>query len=322
MGLTIPTPGVTAGPEYAVDISDDLGTIANHTHTGASNNDGNQIPSAGINFNADLSAQSNNLTSLRSTRFADQSQVLAGIGDVGCVYEKSGDLWYNNSNGVPVQITSGSSLIAPVGGYTSQQISTNLTINSSSSTILVSADSTSNTITVTLPLANSVAAGRFYIIKDRKGTAATNSITVTPNGANTIDQANTSVVIRDNFGALCVVSDGTSNWLLFRYSTVVTPVVSTSTSITIPSGSGDAVYFLNVLSNSISITLPALSTVKPGVKILVKDSGAANITSNVINILPNGSDKIEGLNSTKRIQTPYGECWLQAISTSAGWIMI
>jgi len=62
-------------------------------------------------------------------------------------------------------------------------------------------------ITVTLPSAAGVN-GRILTIKDKSGTAATNTITVS--GANTIDGA-ASKIINTAYGVLRLVSDG-SNW--------------------------------------------------------------------------------------------------------------
>jgi len=62
-------------------------------------------------------------------------------------------------------------------------------------------------ITVTLPSASGVN-GRILTIKDKSGTAATNTITVS--GANTIDGA-ASKIINTAYGVLRLVSDG-SNW--------------------------------------------------------------------------------------------------------------
>lgn len=51
MGMTIPTPGVTPGPTYATNISNDLSIIDAHNHTAGN---GVQVPTAGININAVL----------------------------------------------------------------------------------------------------------------------------------------------------------------------------------------------------------------------------------------------------------------------------
>lgn len=52
MGLTVPVPGVTPGPTYATEISNDLILIDAHDHTTGK---GVKVPTAGLNINANLS---------------------------------------------------------------------------------------------------------------------------------------------------------------------------------------------------------------------------------------------------------------------------
>ncbi len=318
MGLTVPVAGSTPGPLYATEVSSDLDIIAGHRHTGESNNDGYQVPTAGINIDEDLSFQNNNGIAFRSTRFQNQSITLVGSGDVGCVYEKSGDLWYNNAVGTPIQITSGGSIVSSTGGYTTVETSINLTIDAIDDTILVSCFTTPGVITITLPLADTVSQGRFYIIKDTDGYASINNISVVPNGSNTIDLSTNNQIIKSDFGALCVVSDSVNNWLLLPYAGITTPKASSTASITVPNITTDAIYILDVISNNISIQLPSLANVKTGVRVCVKDSGAAG--TYVISILPYGTNKIEGLNITKTIKTAFGE--VNLIASPNGWFMV
>ena len=108
--LVVPVPLTTPGPTYASDVSTDLTTLQGHNHTG---NGFPLVPVAGLDINADLPLGNTfNLTQLRSARFYNNSATLALGSDIGCAYEKSGDLWYNNSSGTPVQITNGASLNA------------------------------------------------------------------------------------------------------------------------------------------------------------------------------------------------------------------
>lgn len=66
--------------------------------------------------------------------------------------------------------------------------------------------------TWTLPAANAVQPGKTFKLRDVLGTVtSTNTITVTRAGSDTIDGA-TSIVLRNAYGGLDVVSDGVSKW--------------------------------------------------------------------------------------------------------------
>lgn len=215
MGLLIPIPGVDPGEEYAYLISNDLARIANHTHTGPSNLDGYQVPTAGLNINEDLSTQSNNITNLRSTRYIDQPSSLVGVGDLDCVYFQNGDLWINNGDGVPIQITSGGLVnTTSSNNYNVLDISSNHAINFTDTDILFSVDCRSNTVSVTLPLAADVPNGRFYFLKDTYGASETFAITLVANGTDTVD-GDATYVIHDNYASFCVVKDTSTSWVLF-----------------------------------------------------------------------------------------------------------
>jgi hypothetical protein len=66
------------------------------------------------------------------------------------------------------------------------------------------------TVGLTLPTSASEGTGTILIIHDEGGNAALNTITVTPNGAETIDGAATKT-ITSNFGTLRLITNG-SNW--------------------------------------------------------------------------------------------------------------
>ena len=85
--------------------------------------------------------------------------------------------------------------------------STTLTLDSTHYTIL--ADGSSNTITVTLPAANS-AVDRIYNVKKIDSTS--NAITVDANGSETID-GELTVNITIQYDSLKIQSDGT-NWFI------------------------------------------------------------------------------------------------------------
>lgn len=112
MNLPVPGVGITDGPTYASDVNTCLTLIDQHDH---SSGFGVQITPSGLNINSDLSFGSNNATTLRSVRLSSQSSALALATDLNCVYVISGNLYYNNSSGTSVQITSGSSLAGAAG---------------------------------------------------------------------------------------------------------------------------------------------------------------------------------------------------------------
>lgn len=136
MGLIVPIPstGVTGtgdtGPGYAQNISNDLtNQIDSHDH---SSGKGVQITPAGLNINADLTVNSNNLTSIRANRYTSQASSLSGGTEINEVYVIAGNLWFNNSSGTPIQITQGgglanSNLAGDATGMAGSNIVTSLT---------------------------------------------------------------------------------------------------------------------------------------------------------------------------------------------------
>lgn len=109
MGLLLPTPSVTSGPLWATQEVTAYNVIDGHTHLSGS---GVPIVSAALNINADLPFNAYNATLLRTTRFSDQTTTLSEDSDLDCVYSSGGNLYWNNGDGTPVQITDGTSLAA------------------------------------------------------------------------------------------------------------------------------------------------------------------------------------------------------------------
>ncbi len=112
MNLTLPTVGTTQGPLYATELNSALTSIDAHTHAPGS---GQQITPSGINISADLTFQSNNATALRSARFTSQSANLTVATDIGCLFVKSYELYYNDNAGNHVQITNGGNVAGTPG---------------------------------------------------------------------------------------------------------------------------------------------------------------------------------------------------------------
>jgi hypothetical protein len=111
MSLPVPTVGVDPGPDYANNLNAALTLIDQHNHTPGY---GQPIPTSGLNINADLSMNSfYNIIAARSYRMYSNVSTLALAGDLGCIFNLSGNLWWNNNAGTHVQLTN-AGVIGPV----------------------------------------------------------------------------------------------------------------------------------------------------------------------------------------------------------------
>ena len=114
MDLILPDVSETPGPEWATELNTALTAIDSHDHTSGS---GLQVPTAGININEALSMNTYDLTRIRSTRYENQAAALGDAGDVGCIYVAGGNMFFNDSSGVQIQLTAGGALnAASIGG--------------------------------------------------------------------------------------------------------------------------------------------------------------------------------------------------------------
>lgn len=112
MNLTVPSVGVTTGPEYASQVNSALNVIDAHDH---SSGNGVKVTPNGLNINSELPFSNNNIISLRSARFQSQGAPLALTSDLNCLYVSGVDLYYNDGNGNQVQITTGGGVAGAPG---------------------------------------------------------------------------------------------------------------------------------------------------------------------------------------------------------------
>jgi len=131
MLMPVPVVGSESGPQYATDVNNCLTIIDGHNHTPGL---GVQIPVSGLNINADLSLNGNNLTAARTLRLQVQNSTPAGSSDLDCLYVTGVDLYYIDGNGNNVRITQSGGVAGSPGSIS------NLT--SPASAAYVSADST------------------------------------------------------------------------------------------------------------------------------------------------------------------------------------
>ena len=207
MSLTLPTPSVTLGPEWATELNAALELVDSHDHTSGK---GKKITPAAINVNSNLSLGGYSATEVLSAVFNDQS---ASPSTPSSVYSLNGDLYWNNGSAVPVQLTSGGSIVstpASVENLDYQAVNTDTTISSASTVVFLDVDTTA-TRTITLPAASAVPTGRIYVIKDASGQSETNTLTIVPNGSDTIDGA-ASLAINSNYASIVLISNGTNSY--------------------------------------------------------------------------------------------------------------
>ena len=218
MGMVLPLVGIEVGPTWATEQDTAMDQIDAHDH---SSGKGVKVTPAGLNISADLAFASNRASGLHSSQYASLTVAATGTLDLGSLQNVAGNLWWVNTSGTGVQITSGGSLNSSAlvsNLYAQQAVSTNLVLNPASSYVEMLVD-TSAARTLTLPAANGVTAGRFYIFKDVTGSAGTNAVTINRAGTDTFTGGGsaTSATIDIDGGAVMVVSDGTSKWDLVRY---------------------------------------------------------------------------------------------------------
>lgn len=227
MGLSKPEPSVTTGPQWAQMLNDLIDLIDAHDHTSGR---GEQIQASALNINADLDFQNNDATSLRSTRYQLGTSVLSASDDKGCVYVKDGNLYFNNSAGAAVQVTSGTSVVSAItGAFTATTPGGYPYTVSAGDAQRVLLVNTTAARTINLPLATTAL---LFAIKDVSGQASTNNISVVPNGTNTIDGVNATRLLRDNYSWTFLISDGVSNWSIAKMTDVVTALQALALTVT------------------------------------------------------------------------------------------
>lgn len=116
MGMPVPVVGQDPSPDWANDINASLSIIDSHNHT---TGQGVAITPDGLDINADLPMNENNLTETRTISFEAQSTPIPASGsDLGVIYESGVDLYYNDGAGNQVRITQGGTVSGSAGTIT------------------------------------------------------------------------------------------------------------------------------------------------------------------------------------------------------------
>ena len=214
MNLTLPVVSETLGVQWATLLNAAIEHIDAHDHTPGK---GKRIPASGLNINSNLSFNNRAATSLSYLQLAPSPTELSGLPLINSVFSHQGNLYYVNSAGSPVQVTSGNTLADIPGSINSinvVEINSNLEIAPIDSFAAVNVDCSSGEIIITLPLAASVSPGRIYIISDIKGFCNQFNITVNCQAEDTISSTEETYLLDSQFESIWLISNGVSNWTL------------------------------------------------------------------------------------------------------------
>ena len=165
MGLNLPTVSTTIGPDWASNLNVAIESIDSHDHTSGK---GTKVPAAGLNINTDLNFNNIKAYDLFSTQFTSQPSTLTGATNALSLHVSGGNLYYTNSAGTAVQITSAGAVVSSpnaIQSYELQSVTGNITILAAATPSFFLVDTTASR-TITLPLAINVASGRVYKFKD------------------------------------------------------------------------------------------------------------------------------------------------------------
>jgi hypothetical protein len=151
MGLVKPDVLSTPAPTWASLLNS---VIDSHDH---SSGEGVKITPSGMNISSDLSIGSNNLTSIRTTRFNNLSSWSPTASDLACFYVLNNEIYFRDGVGNNVKITNNGSLNISISSLIVTDL--NLVIqNASDNTkqflFSAAAISTGTTRTYTMPNAN------------------------------------------------------------------------------------------------------------------------------------------------------------------------
>ncbi len=215
MSLVLPTVSVTVGPVYATQQNTAMDVIDAHDHTTGK---GVQIPTSGLNINANLQFNSNAAIELSFLGLETQGSAPSTVKSI--YVDATNDLYYKNGSGTLVQITSGSAVASSGSGVITYAAitSTPYSVTTGDAQKVLGVN-TSTAKTLNLPSASNV---MFFQVKDVTGSAATNNITINPNGADTIEGIS-SLVINETYAARSLMSDGVSKYLYVFGTPLITP---------------------------------------------------------------------------------------------------
>lgn len=209
MELVLATVSETLGPQWASLINAAFELVDAHDH---SDGKGVKVTPSGLNINDTLDVQNQRIENISAANMQTLAAAVTAV--TGSLQRVGGNLYWVNGSGVAVQLTSGSSVVSSGSGEFSvdepASFPYSVTTGDASKVLVIDTSSAANTLT--LPAATNAMT---VVIKDKSLNAANNNITITPDGTDTIDGANSNYVIDANGVSVTLISDGTSAWYVF-----------------------------------------------------------------------------------------------------------
>lgn len=207
MGLILGTVSETLGPEWAELLNAALLVVDAHDHTS-----GNGVPitPSAMNINDNIDMDGYDLENAGAVYLDAQEAV--DTDKEGSLQQYGNDLYWVSGAGASVRLTAGGSPVSSGSGVISATTpgAYPYTVSTADAQTVLAAD-TSSARTFNLPAATDA---MFFMIKDATGQAATNNISVVPDGTDTIDGSNSTYLIDANLACVGFVSDGVSAWLV------------------------------------------------------------------------------------------------------------
>ena len=179
MLLVLPEVGVDTGPTWANLLNAAFNLIDSHDH---STGKGTKVTTAGLNINADLELNSNDLTEVRSVRLESQGAALGSIStDRRALHAVGNDLYYVDGSGTAIRITLSGAVNTAASGSIVGMGGTNAAVTYSDATKVFSFTQSSNTPAKgaigDLRIAETVSGGKGPLLKAASGTAADYDLT-------------------------------------------------------------------------------------------------------------------------------------------------
>lgn len=182
--------------------------------------------------------------------------------------------------------------------------------------------------TISLIASASYPVGTVLKIVDESGScSATNTITISPSGSDTIN-GGASAVIAAAYAFIELESSGAGKWTILAANGAAVAFNGATLSLarhavsdanyTLVSGVSTVAY--SAITAARTVTLPSSSSFNPGQQVLVVDESGSCSSAKTITLSPNGSDKIDGAASAV-ISQAYGYIALES-NAAGNWTII